>query len=234
MVDQQPITKESLNTNITDTQWVLRHFKGRCTDYNLKPGSGQYGPYTDVVFDFDQVEIFPGGSTIPYQLTTGQIGVRHNDKSSTVPWAHFAKSLSDIMGQGVLVNVIVGKVLEIDWQKRSVRRPVTNPETGQRTDEWVDALAECYIVNSIDGATPTGGAAPAAVAAPALSGDDLLVSLADGKDAAAFNQAAITNEVVKADNPLFQRVMQTGDACLSALVASGKLTKDEAGLYHKV
>lgn len=232
MTEQQLVTKETLNTNITDTQWVLRHFKGRCVEYNLKPGSGQYGSYTDVIFDFDQLDIFPGGSTIPYALPTGQIGVRHNDRSATVPWAHFAKSIADIMGQGTLISSIVGKMLEVDWQKRAVRKRGTNPDTGQQTEEWVDAIADCYVVVSVDGsAAPSDRSAPAA--AP-TDPDGLLVSIADGKDAAAFNPAAITNETVKADNALFQRVMATGDACLAALVAANKLTKDGAGIYHRV
>jgi hypothetical protein len=229
-VEQPPVTKESLTTDIQDSAYVLRHFTGRLLDYNItyRPAQGG-GSYPHVTFDFDQVVVAPGGSTVPYHLETGQIGVNHNVRSGTVPWAHLMKSVSDLLGPGTNLAQLVGRTMEIDWQKRSVRRPILD-DAGNRTSDWADAMAECYVLGSIDGTGSGAASAPAS----GNSNEDLVAELANGKNAADFQAAAFMSSDFKARPDLFGAVATTGDAVLAQAVQAGKLIKGDDGVYHKI
>lgn len=231
MTEQVPVTKESLEFSLAQTgAYPLKNFRGKCIDYNPVTRVGQDGPYTVVEFEFSDVQVLPGGSSVPYTMDTGKIGVswRPPDKlRDTHAWHHLSKSVTNILGEAGRVNDVVGKVIEVDWQERRAIRKLDG--------EFKDVLANQYIFVEIDGkrgANGPGGSTPSTVSAPALTDDELFASIADGKSAPDFNAAALQDDRVK-NGTGWGTIINGGDALLAQLVLKGTLTVDGSQIYHK-
>jgi hypothetical protein len=249
MTEQVPVTKDSLEFSVSAGAYPLKKFDGRVTDYNPVPRNGMGGAYTVVEFDFAEVKVRPGGSDSPYNMETGKIGVTwKQDPRPSDPWHHFSQSYKDIMGETARVSSVVGKMIGITQELKTARRPrpVLNADGGQMMqadgftkvqDEWIDVQLPFYVIDKVDGKTASG--APGMDSnAPAIESFadpmDLFISIADGKSAPDFNQAAMTDVRVKDNSQAWTTIIAGGDTLLTQLVSQGKLTVDEGGLHHKV
>ena len=66
---------------------------------------------------------------------------------------------------------------------------------------------------------------------------DLAISLLDGKALSDFNQLALANPAIRNDTPLLQSIslpVTAAGSFANTMITSGKFTKDEAGVFHKV
>jgi hypothetical protein len=232
MTEQVPVTKESLEFSIAQTgAYPLKKFRGKCIDYNPVTRAGQSGPYTVVEFDFSDVQVLPGGSSVPYTMDTGKIGISWQPPDrlrDTHPWHHLSKSVTEILGETGRVNDVVGKVIEVDWQERRAIRKID--------EEFKETTAHQYVFVEIDGkrgANEPDGSAPSAASAPAITDDELFTSIADGKSAPDFNAAALQDDRVK-NGTGWGTIINGGDALLAQLVLKDMLAIDSSQIYHAV
>jgi hypothetical protein len=180
-------------------------------------------------------------STVPYALKTAQLVISHSGSDQSV-WGVLGNSIEKFLGEGAKVSTAVGHVLEMRW-RGTERNPDGSVVSGaishmmrrqnRETQSWEDQEIECWEVTSVDGKAP-GGAIPSATEVATGSANDILVEIADDKNAAAFNQAAMMDPRVKTNTGLVMKIVNEGDAVLTSLVDQGLLTHDDAGTYHKV
>lgn len=92
-----------------------------------------------------------------------------------------------------------------------------------------DRPTPAWMVYSIEGVGIAGG--------QGVNPAELAEALLDGKNLTQFNKEAMANEVIRANTSLLQSIALPPTApgnFANALVAAGKFTKDEQGIFHKV
>jgi len=230
-----------------DTQSPLRHFKGDLTDIEPEEITTNFGLKTRVKLKFDNVDVHE--STTPYVFKTAEL-VFMVSPSSISAWGILGNSVVGIYSKQVSFGEVLGKRIEIKWTPDHPTRKEFPVGSGTWVDQveqpagsgiMVPLVMDAYEVISIEG---VGGAVsipsatvaevmPASVTA-ALSMDDVLASCADGKNMAGFNYAALNHAKVLEDTAVQGQIIDNCGGVLQGLIAGGKITLDDAGLYHKV
>lgn len=198
----------------------------------------EYGMVLRAPFKFDSVKVDSGGALCGDPKCVG----------STVPWPYPSAEITftipsriyELLGDSIAALQgneeppkalsLVGHVLHLKWRKGHAMR-----RRNQVTQAWEDYDGEAYDCLSIDGrkAGSTTTATVSTDGIPAGDINDWLATLADGKDQAGFNRAALTDGRVQADGILFSSLAKSSEAILQMLITQGKLKKSEVGVYSK-
>lgn len=170
-----------------------------------------------VKFQFTDLEVIE--STEPYLLPIAEISIGYSNRSETA-WAALAASCRKLLPTPD-PNLLEGKTQV--WHYTTARLRVN------RDGEWVTADdAKAWQVEEIEGY----GSADE-------GGKDLMteiVSLLDGKDESAFNNAFFTSAELKR-LPGYQDALNdllNDRGLYKALESGGLVAKDADGIYHKV
>jgi len=92
-----------------------------------------------------------------------------------------------------------------------------------------DMPTPTWMVYSIEGVGVAGG--------QGVNPAELAEALLDGKTLAQFNKEAMSNDIIKSNSQLLQSIAKpptAPDNFANILVTSGKFTKDDQGVFHKV
>ena len=242
-----PTQEDALLSTMTyDTREAgspLRKFRGLC--HNIKPktvlrGEGANARNAlELKYQFQDMT-GPDGTGYPEAITpypwgTGELTFYNNNASeqpsASSAYGIWSKSITDILGAGAKVPAVKGCVLDVAYTPGHPGRRI-NPQT----KEWEDTEIEAFVVLAVNGKRIplVAGASVPQVAAPVGDINDVLASIADGKTSEVFAVAAMQDAIVKADaNAFSQIVSDNGTTVAAALVALGKLSKDEAGVLHR-
>ena len=217
----------------------LRDFKGSMTGINGRMRKLGTRDALEILFNFSDVEVEPGGSTEPYTSPIAQMAVLHGDKKGQ------AMQVLDA-SRDKLVNVDtdgnpIPKFGEdgqpnpdyknwdalfgtIQHWKYTPGHPIRKKNKG--TGEYEDAVAGMWEVLEIS------EEAPAPV--KKIAAKDIAISVLNGKTEAQFTQAIFTNTKFKAadtDKKVFNSI--TKKTFIPALLEAGEVVVDEAGVYSK-
>lgn len=170
------------------------------------------------------------GSTQPFPWKTAEVPMSYGDAGA----GPGSSSRSGILGASV--DKIFGRSTKVvETHGKRVHWKMTPGHAMRRhnneTNEWNDYLGEAFVVLSVDGQTGPEGVA-ATIQAAVVDIDELLAGFADGVDQKAFNTKALQSKQVQ-DSPVFQQLVTSSEAVLQGLIAKGRLTKDEEGVYRK-
>ncbi len=256
MAQQQPLPMDPalkaalLGTMTYDTkegQSPLRWFIGTLAD--IEPLQKQRLNFQKVManvlelkYMFTDLEVKE--SITPYPWATAEFTMYNNNPSEapspTNAYGVWAKSIGDILGAGTAVPAVIGHKLEVRWTEGHLTR-----RQNETTKEWEDQVFTAYEVISIDGVVksvegesrpPTSGSGGTAVASAVVVAnvDLLLGDLAEGKTQEEFIQACVADDIIKNNQPVFSLILTDNGITLTGnLLASGVITRDEAGILHK-
>lgn len=208
--------KPSLETRAFGTP--LLDFKGMLKEYTSEkrePSEGSGGKaYMVITFNFTDIEVIK--SVEPYAFPIATIQVSYSTAEKT-KWDALASSIKKLLGLGATLDDIVGK--QQQW--------AFNPATLRvRHDDgtWGNAEQPAWQITSIDGASAGGATVDDGI-------DDHVLELLDGKSDTDFYQAFYQDELVRKHPDLI--VAATERKLLDTLVAAGRASRDEAGIYHR-
>ncbi len=216
----------------------------------------------EILYNFNEVEVLPGGSTEPYPFPAAQIGIFQStrDKSNM---GYFAKSVDNIINAGVAENepetladgspnpaikkqdYLIGKVLHM---KLTGGHMIWDGNAKDATNlKGKEMPKECWEVLAVDGigAAPTIPLPVAGMPVPAASPQPVVVKvtqpvgaagqalkLLHGKTEQQFYQVAFADPVIKGDGNMVSAILARN--FLSPLEVAGTVTKDASGIYHVV
>lgn len=203
----------------------LKEFWGLIMDINevVEHNKNTNKDNSFIVFDIAQVEVIEANE--PFVAPVTQIRVMELN----FPKTDFAVLKDSIVrcgiSRGESLNTIIGKRTHWKWAPATLNRRVTEKdESGEDVTAYRDTEANCWQILEIDGISNTTNLLI-----------DKTVEHADGKDASSFKASFLSDltlQQLSNYDIVAQNVMNNTQ--LDQLVTVGKLTVDEAGLYHKV
>ncbi len=166
-----------------------------------------------IVFDFANIDVV--ASNEPYTFPTTQVEIFEMNMPNT-QWEAFKASVRQCGYTGDL-NGLIGKRMTFKWAAANLSNK------NQVTGKYEVKEASCWQVTAIEGVENTSGQLLEAV-----------VSIADGKDAAAFKSAFLADGNIRSLTGYADMLASVmNNAALDLLVAAGNLTVDGSGIYHK-
>lgn len=220
----------------------LRDFWGVLKSITGEMKKGQSGPYMVALYNLEEVEVMPNGSTEPYTSPIAQIDVSVSTKAKS-KMGYLGASIDKIINAGLAPDVaqaeaknmdsLIGKKLH--WQFTPGHLVPNRDETGS----WSDKPTNCWVITEISGeavvaapaVAPVAGATPVP-AATVVSASQQALALLDGKNVQQWHQVVMADPIVKQDTKVLQSIIDT--SFLSGMEAGGKITKDADGVYHLV
>lgn len=211
MVQEGPF-KPSLETRAFGTP--LLEFKGTLKEYLSEDREGDNKKYKIITFNFTDIEVIR--SADPYAFPIATIQVSYSTSQQT-KWDALAGSIKKILGLGATLDDIVNKVQTWEFAPATLRVLIDGV--------WGEAQQPAWQLKEIAGAGVGGTAVDDGI-------DDHILSLLDGKVEQDFYQAFYQDEKVRSHPDLITAA--TDRTLLTALEAAGRVTRDAAGVYHKV
>ncbi|KKK91285.1 hypothetical protein LCGC14_2714500 [marine sediment metagenome] len=213
----------------------LRHFKGTLApdkelqeERQTKDGSRKY---VVVNFNFLDLEVIDSVEPFPFPIALVTIGYAPPKVSrGSTKWEAFSASLRKLMPDNPDIELLKGKRQEWKMENRSLRRGLTDEETGQpvldgnNNQIWGDVPTLCWTVVSVEG-----------LGSVQEADDDFnayLVALADGKTEPKFYEVALTDSKVMSRPNIVEAII--GRKLLDTLKEMNLLTRDAEGFLHKV
>jgi len=142
----------------------------------------------------------------------------------------FLKDSDRMSWKDVLGKVRIGWVLA-DGEDGRPEPPMLFD--GRATDaanpKGQDVPTPAWKIYSIEGVGVAGG--------QGVNPTELAMALLEGKTLAQFNKDALASDIIKTDGALLQSIAQPPTAAnnfANTMVVSGKFTKDDQGVFHKV
>lgn len=195
----------------------LLEFKGTLKEYlaeDREPSESGGKKYKVITFNF--IDIVVIRSVEPYAFPIATIQVSYSTAQQT-KWDALATSIKKILGMGATLDDIVNKVQTWEFAPATLR---------VRSDDgaWANAQQPAWQLKEIAGVAAGGAVVDDGI-------DDHILSLLDGKDEQAFYQEFYQDEKVRAHPDLITAA--TNRTLVSTLVEAGRVTRDEAGIYHR-
>jgi hypothetical protein len=192
----------------------LRQFKGTLADYRFEDrettdDDGKTRTYRVVMFDFVDLEVIKSTEPYPFPIASIQIGY---SQTTETKYGRFAQSVKALLPDAVDLKPLKGKRQEWAVLKGATR---ARDEQGK----WGEAEVDLWKVISIEGVEKVDIA-------------EHVIDLADGKSEAAFNEAAFTDDVVRAHPEIVSLI--TERKLLSTYIDAGLLSRDAEGVLHRV
>ncbi len=219
----------------------LRDFWGRLTSITGEMRQGNQGSFAVALYNFDQIEVLPGGSTEPYNSPVGQIEVSVSVKEKS-KMGYLGKSIDRIINAGIPLDApaeqtknqgyIIGKFLRM---KLTPGHMIPNKDDA--TGVWGEKPTDCWELMEIRGETSApastpvytpAGVAPAQAKRPVDANAQALALLA-GKTEQQWHQAVFIDPIIKANTGVIQTIINR--SFLNGLEAAGKVVKDANGVY---
>ena len=163
----------------------------------------QYGR-TYVELNFTEVEVLQ--SREPYHFPVAQLWLKYSDRANSA-WGMFLKSMT-----GFAEDFLTLPGLRLHLLKHM--HDYGEDQDGNRM------LGEVWELKGIEG-TPT----------ERVSAEEQALRLLDGKTEPEWNQSVFKDNIVKADASIVTQIVNK--TFLLAMIAQGKVTKDEAGILHR-
>lgn len=224
----------------------LRHFRGLLTSITGSMVQRGTMPQArlEVLYNFDKVEVF--ASSEPYPFPVAQVNVMHNTRIKSAMGV-LGASMDKIINAGIDENTPQDQVKNQDFLVDKIQEwKVTsghmmwNADVGQETprESW-----EVVYVEGVGG-TPHSGVAQTVVetltvpaSAPVATSTTVTpaqqaLDLLDGKTQQQWNNIVFQDPLVKSSPELINSIIQ--GTFIPPMEASGMVTKDENGIYHKV
>lgn len=210
MAEQKDITEMITIRNLEEgggARTPLREFKGKLDKY--------YGEFqerfnrTQVHLAFTEVEVVE--STEPYDFPIADIVIPFSSRARSL-WGIFSKSLAKVLPDGTDIVDAVGSVLHLKYTGGHM---LWDGSKETPRDAWeVVAVAE--------------------VAAKAVKVDPMVraLQLLDGKTVQQFNQAALSDPVVRSDTIVQASIMQK--RFIAEAIIKGLVTADVDGVHHLI
>src|SRR3990167_8903386 len=132
----------TLTFDVQDAQSPLRHFRAKLMGIEPNPRQitrdGQTSMILTLKFKFTDVEVFK--SVTPFPWKTAELSFNKSD-SPTSAWGIFARSLMEILGAGVTITTVRGKMVEIMYTEGHNRR-----QQDPKSKQWVDTEVEAFEI----------------------------------------------------------------------------------------
>lgn len=221
---QEPF-KPGLETSSAFTP--LRRFRSTLESYTFEDRDDRRGgTFRVIVFNHKELEVIE--STEPYPFPIAVINISYSTKTET-RWDAFAKSLKKHVPDAADPDVLVGKQQEWAMLPFGLRQALSDEDGSPKLDargaqEWGVVMSDAWQIASVAG---IGSAEEMEVAFT-----ELLLTKADGKTEKEFYEALLTDPKVTARPDVVTDI--TDRKLLSTLLTSGKLTRDDQGVLHKV
>ncbi len=220
----------------------LRDFWGTLTSITGEMRQGNAGPFAVALYNFDNIEVNPEGSTEPYNSPIGQLEVPVSTRTKS-KMGYLGKSIDGVINAGLPLDAPPAQVKNQGYIiGRFIRMKMVSgrmiPSKDDATNTWVDKSNSCWELLEVRGeGAPAAAPAPAvgvvqAPAPPGVDANQQALSLLEGKTAQLWHQAVFVDPVVKANTAVIQTIIS--GQFLSGLEAAGKVTKDENDVYHVV
>ena len=197
----------------------LRRFSGVLKDYTSErrePSEGSGGKsYMVITFNFTDLEVLE--SVEPYMFPIATISISYSTSQQT-KWDALASSIKKVLGLGATLDDITGKTQEWAFLPATLR---VRGDDGN----WSNAEQETWQLVSLEGTTAGGEKVDDGI-------DDHILSILDGKDEQSFYQEFYQDELVRKHPDLITAATQR--KLLDTLMEAGRVTRDEAGIYHRV
>ncbi len=228
----------------------LRDFRGRLVSITGHLITSMTPPATEVLYNFEEVEVMPNGSVEPYLSPVTQIPIFQNNRDRSA-MGYLGASIDRIINAGIpedapdeLVkkqSFLIGKMQRwkytgghMIWDRRAA-----NPENPSKPG--MEVPKECWEVIEVEGfstpvpvapnivqpktVTPTATMTPQA----AKTAVQLAIDLLDGKTDTQFATAAFSNDIIKRDGKIVSSLL--GGQFIPGLIAAGVATKNTDGTY---
>jgi hypothetical protein len=225
--------REGFDSPLIDFQGLLNSVELRAIQ-----GSNARGTYVSyfIDFNFSQVEVYE--SAIPWGQPAATVSVRSNPRGTAFKlseWGKFTESAGNYFSKDELANVLSwsGKGLVIRFKKWAEdlgedRQAAVDPATNLRPRRMVN----CWHIVGVQGRQAAAGAASVNGAGPVGNINDRLLALIDGKTLSEFGSQALVLPEVKTNPQIAAELMD--QSWIAKQQAAGKLSVDEAGVYHVV
>jgi len=213
----------------------LRDFYGRLTEITGVMRTGNSGPYLQVLYNFGELEVLE--STEPYLAPTAQIAVSQSTRERS-RMGYLGHSIDNIINAGLPDDAPAEQVKGQEFLRGKRQRwvitgghPIWNQQQGK------EIPVECWTVMEVEGfnaSTPipaTTGTTADGSAATGKTAMQEAIDLLDGKTLADWQQVVFTNDIVRVDTELVNKIL--GGQFVPEIVSSGAFTIDGDGVYHK-
>ena len=191
----------------------LTHFKGKFHSYQTalsKFQDKQGKSKVNVILNFSDISVI--ASKEPYNFPTAQIEIPYSEYNKS-RWGFWGNSLAKFLSEGEDVAQAVGRNLEM--------KVTPGHDMGQKDKETNQKiLSECWEVIGIEGAGVK------------IDPMTRLMELIEGKSTQEFNQLALADTSIRADQTLVAGLIN--NTLLSSLEAKNQIKKDDKGIWHKV
>jgi len=219
----------------------LRYFRGKMdsiTGSMVQRGQMKQARL-EVNYNFSDIEVFE--STEPYPFPVAQVSMMHSNRTKS-GMGVLGASMDKIINAGLDENLpqektknqdfLIGKVQE--WKVTPGHLMPAQDETGDWTEKPREAWEVVYVEgcggvphSGVAASTMSSQKAPASGVTPAQEA----VNLLDGKTQQQWNNVVFQNSAVKGSPELINAIIS--GTFLPAMEASGQVTKDANGVYHK-
>ena len=231
--------------NLIDTSLgPLRKFTGVLdsipTDKKSWGEGAQARLYIQVSLNFRDIEVLSAVEL--YHFPTYTLVVNRSNRRMS-RWGVLSESFNNIVDQAYTPEQLdpskpqyISPASRADWKDAIGKRLGIVMADGEEDrpappNLWdgrnkTDKPTPCWMVYSVEGIGSKGKTAI-----------NVAVQLLNGKTLAAFNQAALSSQEIRADVALLQAIskpVSAPDSFANIMVTSGKFSKDAAGVYHSI
>lgn len=207
----------------------LLHFKGKFQkitgEYKTRKQEGKEdSQYIDSTLAFSDVEVIKSRADAAYPFPTTEIKCAMSESAGS-QYGVLTTSIAKIMGRRTKFAELYNKEMELEF---------TSGHIVQRPDDkgnWRDVDASFWEVKSIEGV----GSATVSDNGAAASSEDLIaqaVEIANGKNIKAIAKVLLQSSELPSELTNLP-VEDKEEEYFDGLVASGELSKDDKGVYHK-
>jgi hypothetical protein len=161
-----------------------------------------------VTFNFKDIKVIK--SSEPYNFPIAPIDINFSEHKKS-NWGVFSGSANKFMPDNE----------DLPWLKgKRVHMALTPGHDFGKDKEGKPMIRDCWEVVGIDGVS---GKVPP---------EERVIEILDGKTDVQFNQIALTDPILKSAPGIMDSLVN--QTLLPALETQGKITKDAAGVWHKV
>ncbi|KKL99246.1 hypothetical protein LCGC14_1816300 [marine sediment metagenome] len=224
---------------------TLRDFWAKLTSITGVMRDGDRGAYLVVLYNHDEVEVLPEGSTEPYLSPIGQFEVPASSKAKS-KMGYIGTSIDRIINAGLPADAPPDQIKPQETligQRCHWKFTPGHPIPKKTGDVWDDIPTSCWELIETGSApavvapapaptTTTDTSAPASGAATPLTAVQQALALLDGKTETQWHQAAFIDPIVKGSPEVTKSIIDR--KFIPPLEEAGTVTKDANDVYHVV
>jgi len=207
----------------------LLHFTGKFVKVSgeYKKRQGSEDTYINLQLDFAEIKVLKSRADQAYGWPVTDIKFAQSQAAGS-QFGVFSTSVQVITNRPTKLAELIGKVMEMEWTDgHIVQRP-------NEAGDWVDKAVAMWEVKSIEGMAGSPAATSReAPSGPSIEDESAVIALADGKDLTSIGKAMLNTDGI-ADSVRNISLNGQEEVYMANLVTTGKMTKDDAGVFHKV